>query len=183
MTNLKKALIKAWSKVSPSSNNSSSSENNSVTSKIPKLTIELVPSTCWFTNVRSEVSKAKWDKIRKKSYKAAGYKCEVCGDTGKNQGHNHPVECHEIWEYNDQEHTQTLVGFVSLCPNCHKCKHPGLAGIRGELEIVFNQLMKVNGMTRGEAEDYLAAQSRIWNERSEHQWELDISYIEEFLSE
>ena len=28
-----------------------------------KLTIELVPSTAWYSNVRSNVSKEEWDKI------------------------------------------------------------------------------------------------------------------------
>ena len=45
----------------------------------PKLTIELVPATCWQTNVRSVVKKSEWDKIRKRVYKEAGHKCEVCG--------------------------------------------------------------------------------------------------------
>ena len=77
MMSLRKALTKVLKKDSPSSSNSSSSENSLETSKM-KLTIELVPSTAWFTNVRSEVSKAKWDKIRRKSYKHADYKCEIC---------------------------------------------------------------------------------------------------------
>jgi len=81
-----------------------------------KLTIELVPSTAWYSNVRSNVSKEVWDIIRKKSYAKANYKCEVCGDVGTNQGVGHKVECHEIWHYDDDSHTQTLTGLISLCP-------------------------------------------------------------------
>ena len=66
-----------------------------------KLTIELVPQTSWYTNVRSNVSKEQWDVIRKKCYAQANNVCEICGDTGKNQGYKHNVECHEIWEYNE----------------------------------------------------------------------------------
>ena len=58
-----------------------------------KLTIELVPQTAWYSNVRSNVTKSEWDVLRKACYKAAGYKCEVC--SGK--GPKHPVECHEMW--------------------------------------------------------------------------------------
>jgi len=53
-----------------------------------ELTIELVPKTCWYTNLRSELPKSKWDKLRKKSYQEADYKCQICG--GK--GNRHPVE-------------------------------------------------------------------------------------------
>ena len=62
--------------------------------KTYKLTSEIVPSTCWYNNVRSNVSTKEWDYLRKKSYESAGNVCEICGDTGKNQGFNHNVECH-----------------------------------------------------------------------------------------
>ena len=55
----------------------------------PRLTIELVPSTCWFSNVRSNISKQDWDRLRKETYKKANYRCEICGGVGR----NHPVEC------------------------------------------------------------------------------------------
>ena len=57
-----------------------------------KLTIELVPKTSWYSNVRSNVSRSQWDKLRKKCYLNADYKCEVCGDTGIKQGFKWPVE-------------------------------------------------------------------------------------------
>ena len=148
--------------------------------KKPKLTIELVPKTAWYTNVRSNVPKAEWDRIRKKSYKKAQYKCECCGKTGLDQGFNHPIECHEIWEYDDIEKTQTLVGLVSLCPLCHKCKHPGLAQIRGEIQLVIDHLQKVNKYGKEDAMIDLAEAFDIWRERSNHEWELDITYLNVF---
>ena len=92
-------------------------------SKEPLLSIELIPSTCHFSNVRTTVKAKEWDKIRLMSYKSAGNKCEICGDTGKNQGYKHNVECHEIWEYDDKNHVQKLIGLISLCPTCHQVKH------------------------------------------------------------
>lgn len=142
-----------------------------------KLTIELVPSTSWCNNVRSQVSKSEWDRLRKTSYKKAGYKCEICGDTGINQGYNWPVECHEIWEYNDEIKTQTLKGLISLCPHCHKTKHVGLAEINNELDIVLNQLVKINDMTLNEASKYISQSFEIWRKRSQHNWNVDISII------
>jgi hypothetical protein len=145
-----------------------------------KLTIELVPKTAWYTNVRSNVSKSEWDRIRKKSYTLANNICEICGETGKSQGYNHNVECHEIWQYDDNIKKQTLMRLVSLCVFCHKCKHPGLAQINGELNIVINQLMKVNNISKDEAEKLLDDAFTIWRERSKYEWNLDISYIQNY---
>ena len=33
-----------------------------------RLTIELVPSPCWFNNLRTRIPHAAWDKLRKKVY-------------------------------------------------------------------------------------------------------------------
>lgn len=144
------------------------------------LTIELVPKTAWYTNVRSNVSKEEWDRIRKKSYQNAGYVCEICGDTGLNQNHKHPVECHEIWQYDDLNHVQKLTGLISLCPNCHTVKHPGLAQMKGKLETVIRQLQKVNSMTFEEAAEYLQESFLKWIDRSQHEWTLDIEYLKTY---
>jgi hypothetical protein len=43
---------------------------------MPKLTIELIPSTC-HSNVRTTVKTSEWDKIRFISYEAANNKCDL----------------------------------------------------------------------------------------------------------
>lgn len=146
-----------------------------------KLTIELVPSTCWYSNVRSNVSEDEWDKIRRKSYKKANWRCEICGDVGTNQGVNHSVECHEIWEYDEHEKSQTLTGLISLCPNCHKVKHTGLAIIKGERDLVVKWLMAVNDISKRKANKLIEKAFDVWRERSEYEWKLDISYLDEYM--
>jgi hypothetical protein len=145
-----------------------------------KLTIELVPESSFFNNVRSAVTTKEWDIIKKKCYKKAGYKCEICGDTGLNQGKDYPVECHEIWEYDDKLHNQTLKGFIALCPQCHQVKHVGFARINGKEPEVIRQLMKVNKMTSTMADNYIIESFKIWEKRSEKQWKVDISYLESY---
>ena len=142
-----------------------------------KLTIELVPKSSFFKNVRSEVSKADWDVLRKKVYKDAGYKCEICGGVGKEW----PVECHEIWKYEeiDGVNTQRLVRMIALCPMCHKCKHIGLAQIRGELEMCVKHLMKVNNVDRHFVVVYLRKVFNLWKLRSEHKYKLDLNVLKE----
>jgi hypothetical protein len=139
------------------------------------LTIELVPQTCWFSNVRSEVSTADWDRLRKTTAHAAGHRCQICGGRGPKW----PVECHEIWEYEDQRHVQTLHGLLALCPACHEVKHMGLANVRGRGQIAARHLAKVNGWTAQEAERYIADQFAVWESRSRFPWRLDMSWLEQ----
>jgi hypothetical protein len=146
-----------------------------------KLTIELVPSTSWYNNVRSNVSSDKWDIIRKKCYGEAGNVCEICKKTGKEQGFNHAVECHEIWQYDDTLHTQTLTGLISLCPWCHKVKHTGLAIMNGEGELVQKQLMKVNHMSEDDMNEYVKDAFIEHRDRSKYEWIVDVSYVDEYL--
>lgn len=147
-----------------------------------KLTIELVPKTSWYNNVRSKVSSDEWDIIRKKSYKLANHVCEICGDNGINQGFSHPVECHEIWEFDDTHNIQKLIGFTSLCPLCHKVKHIGLAQINNQLDIAKNHLMKVNSIGKRTADLYIEQSFNIWKERNKNNWIVDVNYIQKFLN-
>jgi len=146
--------------------------------QIPKLTIELIPKTCHFSNTRTMVSTKDWDKIRFLSYEAADHKCEICGDNGKNQGYKHNVECHEIWEYDDNNHIQKLIGLISLCPICHQVKHIGRVMAMGQPEKALNQLAKVNNWSTQQVEKYILESFEVHKERSKYQWKLDISLLE-----
>jgi hypothetical protein len=141
-----------------------------------KLSVELVPATCWFSNVRSAVSKAEWDRIRRAVYAKAWDTCEICGGFGP----KHPVECHEIWSYDDAKLIQKLEGMIALCPNCHQCKHYGFAQIQGKDEQAFLHLMKVNKLTKKKTEKYLIAVFEQWYQRSHKNWVLDISYLSRY---
>ncbi len=141
-----------------------------------KLTIELVPSTSWFSNIRSEVSPYIWDIIRKEVYKKANYKCEVCGGKGAKW----PAECHEIWEYDDTNHNQILTGLIALCPDCHRVKHIDHASTLGH-EIFINatkHLAKVNNLDFEEAKKYIIESFEIYKQRSQYLWNLDLKYLE-----
>jgi transposase-like protein len=140
------------------------------------LTIELVPKTCWYSNVRSHVTKEEWDRLRKIVYREAGNVCEICGGVGRRW----PVECHEVWRYNDEAHVQKLERLIALCPACHEVKHIGLAGVRGHQAQALAHLAKVNGWSKEDAKLYLEACFEQWSRRNRHEWKLDISYLERF---
>lgn len=141
-----------------------------------KLTIELVPSTSWFDNVRSAVSASQWDTIRKQVYKEANHVCEICGDVGP----KHPVECHEIWDYDDKNFIQKLNGMVALCPSCHMVKHIGLAQLQNKLDKAILHLKKVNKISKKEAEQYIAASFLLWSKRSCNKWYVDLSHLSKY---
>lgn len=143
----------------------------------PVLTVELVPSTCWYSNVRSAVPKEHWDVIRKQAYLMAGHVCEICGGVGS----RHPVECHEVWNYDDDDLTQTLVRMTAICPQCHEVKHIGRAMKFGRGRRAMEHLASVNGWLTTDAEIYVSQQFLIWQERSNHKWKLDIRNLHKYI--
>lgn len=144
-----------------------------------RLTIELVPSTSWFSNLRSLLSSKEWDKIRKDCYKKANYKCEICNGVGP----THPVECHEIWDYNDKSNVQKLIGLISLCPDCHKTKHYGFAQISGNEKKVKAHFMKINNVSEIEANKLIKSAFDLWEKRSLKKWELDITLLKKLTND
>lgn len=149
----------------------------SVTIPTPRLTIELVPKTCWYSNVRSNVPKQHWDVIRRKSYQDADYRCEVCFGVGS----RHPVECHEVWKYDDENHVQSLERMISLCPSCHEVKHIGRAKAYGGYARAHQHLVYVNGWDDNQAGIYVVQQFIVWHRRSQHQWKLDLRGLEKYI--
>jgi hypothetical protein len=139
----------------------------------PRLTVELVPKTCWFSNVRDRVSRENWDRMRSQVYEHAGRRCEVCGGRGS----KHPVECHEVWEYDERTAVQRLVRMIALCPACHEVKHMGLAGIKGRGEIAAAHLAEVNGWTPQVTARYINQAFAVWEGRSARTWSLDVSAL------
>lgn len=138
-----------------------------------KLTVDLVPSSSWGANLRKELPKATWDTLRRAQYAKASHVCEICGGRGP----RHPVECHEIWEYEDDTGVQMLKGLIALCPDCHSVKHLGFAFVCGRGKQATAHLMKVNGWGPQEAAAYVKVAFAIHAERSSHPWTLDLEWL------
>lgn len=144
-----------------------------------RLSIELVPRSAWFQNLRSMLQPGQWDRLRRSTYRRAEYACEICGGTGP----EHPVECHEKWEYDDKRYVATLVGLYGLCPACHEVKHIGLAKKRGRLDQARTHLSAVNETTLAQADKDIDAAFYKWRQRSEHQWTVNIDWALEATDE
>jgi len=145
-----------------------------------KLKIELVPSTSWYNNLRNKMGKRDWEQLRKKTYSSYGHQCGIC-DTREGR-----LNCHEIWEYDDKEHIQKLIGFIALCGLCHHVKHIGLAGIlagKGQLdyEKVIEHFMKVNSCDRHTFLKHRRQAFAQWRERSQHDWQVDLGEYRDMI--
>lgn len=112
--------------------------------------------------------------MRRAVYRRARYRCEICGGRGE----RHPVECHEVWAYDDERHVQRLERLVALCPDCHHVKHLGLASLNGRYDEAVRHLADVNEWTLEEAERYAQAAFARWEERSHHEWTVDTGPLE-----
>jgi hypothetical protein len=58
-------------------------------------------------------------------------------------------------------------------------KHIGLAGIRGKHERAIRHLAKVNEWERPRARRYVNAAFLDWEERSLHDWDIDLTWLSE----
>ncbi len=137
-----------------------------------RLTIELVPRTCWYSNMRSLLPRAEWDRLRRQVYRDYGHRCGICGAAGE-------LHCHEVWSYDDAAHVQRLQGYTALCAWCHHVKHLGHAQILADegkldLERVIAHFLQVNGCDRATFERHRAEAFARWNERSRHEWQTEL---------
>lgn len=140
-----------------------------------KLNFELVPDSCWYSNLRSELPKEVWDKIRKKAYARAGGKCMLCGAPTAR------LEAHEQWEYDDEKGVQKLKNVVAVCRACHEVIHIGRTQLMGREREASEHFMKVNGCTYAEYRKALGEANEKHRERSRREWRLDVSELNKFM--
>jgi hypothetical protein len=133
---------------------------------------ELIPYSMHYKNVRAVLPPEYWQKIAKLTYKKSKYKCDICHAKGK-------LECHEIWYFDDINLIQKLIGLTSLCPDCHRVKHIGLAKKFGHYNQAIKHMAKVNGISIFMAKRYVKyAEIEVKNRKNEYS--LDLTYLNQF---
>ncbi len=140
-----------------------------------KLNFELVPESCWYSNLRSALPKEVWDKIRKKAYARAGGKCMICGAPTAR------LEAHEQWEYDDEAGIQRLKNVVAVCKACHEVIHIGRTQLMGREREASEHFMAVNGCTYAEYRKALGEANAVHRERSRREWQPDVSNLNDFM--
>jgi hypothetical protein len=135
----------------------------SPTDRPPKLRVELVPQTCWLSDVKSYMTAHYWSKLSREVAEDGGIRCEVCSGRGR----QHPVECHEVWLYDNERCLQTLLRLQALCPMCHRVKHLDQAISNGYGEQACERLARVNGWDAATTRWYVSAVAEQWRARSQ----------------
>ena len=67
-----------------------------------KLGFEMVPDSCWYSNLRSILSAEQWNAVRRDAYSRAEGKCMICGAPSER------LEAHERWSYDEENCIQKL---------------------------------------------------------------------------
>jgi hypothetical protein len=142
----------------------------------PGLFVDLIPSTSWFTNVRSAVDRRDWERLRQMVYRRAGYRCEACG-CHRDKAAGLYMEAHERFSYDVAAGVQKLRRLVCLCTACHGTTHFGLAQISGEEEAAMGHLQFITGMSPRETRAHVEEAFVRWAARSGTGWALDLSVI------
>ncbi|MDJ0340417.1 DUF5710 domain-containing protein [Streptomyces sp. H10-C2] len=140
------------------------------------LFVDLVPSSCWFTNVRSCVTPRDWERLRRMITRRAGMRCEACG-AGEDRQAQRWLEAHERWLYDDAARVQSLKRLICLCTDCHTVTHYGYAQIRGLESKAFAHLTKVTKMDGVTARRHIDAAFALWRRRSTITWKLNLSIL------
>ena len=140
-----------------------------------KLNFELVPDSCWYSNLRSILSPAQWDVVRREAYARAGGRCMICGAPTRR------LEAHERWEYDERNAVQKLADVVAICKSCHEVIHIGRTQLMGGEERASQHFMKVNGCTYAEYRKALGEANEAHRRRNlVPEWKLDLSYLKKF---
>lgn len=138
-----------------------------------KLHIELIPKTCWGSNLRTKLKKSDWDKIRKNIYSNEKMCCHICGEQCKS------LDAHEVWEFDEKNHIQKLLEIIGVCKPCHNSIHYGRAQQIAYEKQAQEQFLKFNDCEMIDLqEEFLRVQSDYIRRSKIDNWKLDLSFIE-----
>lgn len=161
--------------------------------RIGLFSIDFVPKTSWHRSIarlacghiwfgrkrinipliyRSTFNRV-WRRIRQRELLRVSYKCEICGSSNR-------LQVHEIWEYVKDQRRQRLRGYRVLCSNCHRVHHSSYLIRKGDVSWLVDYIISVNRMreiqlSRVKVLGDLQRAYRIWIERSNFLWYIDIS--------
>ena len=143
-----------------------------------KLDFELVPDGCWYSNLRSILSKKQWDFLRSDAKERSGGKCMICGKQTKY------LDAHERWSYDEKSCVQKLEDIIAVCKDCHSVIHIGYTQLKGNEERAEKHFMKVNGCSYVEYRKALRLANEVHKRRNEiSEWKLDLTYLKRYVKD
>ena len=140
-----------------------------------KLKFELVPDSCWYSNLRSILKPKAWDIIRKDAYQRADGKCMICGRKATR------LEAHERWSYDEEKAIQKLEEVIAVCHTCHAVIHIGRTQLMGDEEKAIKHFCRVNKCAYADYIKELGKANEDHRRRNQiPEWGLDLSYLERY---
>jgi hypothetical protein len=128
-----------------------------------RLPVEPTPAGSRLATLARLLPPQQWDRLRRRIYRKAGYRCRVCGRRGR-------LHCHELWQYNQQTSYQWLRGFQALCEDCHNVKHILFVRDDQERARLLEHFMAVNRLSRPEAAQCMVAARRRQHRLDQRNW-------------
>lgn len=139
-----------------------------------KLEIDLMPMGAWNNDFSKTLSKKDWDVLRKFCYKRADGICQICGYK------TYELDAHEVWEFNNHKHTQTLKAIIGICKKCHGVIHFKNSDRLGYSEKAKEHFMKVNNASELEFANHLTQAVFDYEEKNKiYRWEI-VADLEKF---
>ncbi len=143
-----------------------------------KLNFELVPDSCWYSNLRTILSKAQWDFIKAEAKERSGGKCMICGKKTAR------LEAHEKWSYDEKTCTQKLEDVISICHDCHSVIHIGRTQLKGDEERAEKHFIAVNNCSYAEYRKALGKANEDHKRRNQiSEWKLDLTYLKRYIND
>jgi hypothetical protein len=143
-----------------------------------KLNFEIVPTSCWYNNLRHILSKRAWDYIRKDAYQKANGKCTICNAPKKR------LEAHERWSYDMENGVQKLEDIIAVCHDCHSVIHIGRTQLKGDVERAEKHFIRVNKCSYADYVKALGEANEFHRKlNAVPEWKLDLSYFKKYVNE
>ena len=141
-----------------------------------KLNFELIPDSCWYSNLRTLLKPKHWDILRKDAYSRAGGKCMICARKVTR------LEAHERWEFNEQTKVQKLTDIIAVCHLCHSVIHIGRTQLVGEEEKAIAHYQRVNNCNYATYRKNLGEANILHQKLSRvEEWALDLSVLKDII--
>ncbi len=141
-----------------------------------KLNFELVPDGCWYSNLRSVLTKSAWQLVRNDAILRSNGRCSICGRKPKT------LDAHERWSYDIENGIQKLEDVIAVCKDCHAVIHIGRTQLVGDIVRAEEHYMKVNNCTYSEMRQDLGKANEEHKMRNQvSEWKLDLTYLQKFI--
>lgn len=143
------------------------------------LRADRLPLTVWGSNLRAFLPRARWQSLSRQTTERAGRQCEVCGMQAPAA---RSLDCNELWSFDVETSTQSLLGVIALCDWCHLTQHSGRAANFGRAEHVIDVLTHINRWSRQRAWQDFDESAERFRSMSRIEWHLDLSLLVGWVS-